>query len=632
VLRLLVALLMFTALPQTAHAAFGEVVPLELHDDECVRPTGVPGQLALATDRAVRFYGVARDGFTPRERVEFVWDGLGCATTSVRTTGAGVIAARHDGRVVIRPRDPGGTWLPVVALEPTAETYVSGVAAAVSDRGDVLVTWREDDASGRQTVRAARRAPGEAFGVPATLGRSTRSSAVVPALTAAGEAIVLITRSPARGGGQDRPVTVTMAASGAPFGAPVTIANVAANLAPSLAVAPDGRALVALADERSVLVAERPPGGAFGPPAALADVRGDRTLAVEAALAADGAAAITWQRTFPLELATATRPGPGAFGPERSIGSSPWPRRLDPLLVILLDQVLGPFDAGDAPLPAAPITPDGRALSTWWDDTRLPEAPTLNAAPLTGGGVTRFVGSRSVQGTSDEFPLLLADGTPGLVWTAGEQLHFAAEGVVTPASPPLPRVRLEGPRSRVLGPEDTLRLPVHCSGPCVVSASAGVSLLPNTDELTLPRGGRGTLEIAQAAALLAAPRWRVPVRLDYGAPGGFDARSRTVEFILQRAPDTPDTRVRSVRAVRRGSRIHVTWSTAGRAGTDSSFWVTATKTRDRAEAPIVFRDLDAREGRRTFSVTLRAGRDVRWVAVRSDESFVTGRPSFARVR
>ena len=49
-------------------------------------------------------FAVGRDGFLPQEQIEFLSGGLECVTTIVRPSGAGVIAGRHDGKLVVRMR------------------------------------------------------------------------------------------------------------------------------------------------------------------------------------------------------------------------------------------------------------------------------------------------------------------------------------------------------------------------------------------------------------------------------------------------------------------------------------------------------------------------------------------------
>jgi hypothetical protein len=507
------------------------------------------------------------------------------------------------------------------------------VTAAVSDRSDVLVVWHEERA-GEQRVRAARRLAGGAFGPVETVGaRSRRTQRVTAGIANTGEAFVLMARARGTSAKARRPARVAMAAPGAAFDAPVTVGDVSGDSTVALAVAPDGRGLVVVPGERSLLVAERPPGGAFGAPVAIADVRGQRFLSVQAAVGSGGEAAVAWQRTSPGEALIVTRAAPGAFGPPRSSGRTPLPDDIDPLIAILLGRVLGPLaELVAAPEPPLTVTPDGRALFSWWDETRAPTAPAVVAAPLAGGPLARSTGGRSVAGAGDVFPLVLANGAPALVWTSGGRLHLATEGAVTPEGPALPTVTAGVPRSRVLGPESTLRLPLRCSRPCEVVATVGNSFFGASGELSLPRGGAGVLAVKRAGEALAAPRSRVPVTLVYGAPDGFDARAKTFHLTLERPRNAPDTRVRAVRAVRRGNAIRVSWSTAGRTGEDAEFLVTGTKARDRGEDPIVLREYDVKPGRQTFSITLKAGREVRWVAVRSEESLQTGRPSFARVR
>ena len=63
----LVALALLAATPATAGAQFGQVEPLTLRgDDDCVRTTGAPGELALPATDGVRFAQATRAGAPAR--------------------------------------------------------------------------------------------------------------------------------------------------------------------------------------------------------------------------------------------------------------------------------------------------------------------------------------------------------------------------------------------------------------------------------------------------------------------------------------------------------------------------------------------------------------------------------------
>src|SRR5262249_10501226 len=111
-------------------------------------------------------------------------------------------------------------------------------------------------------------------------------------------------------------VQAASATPGGAFGAPQTLATGAAGTF-SLAVAPDGRALVAVPGNPAQL-AERAPGeAAFGAPGDLSSAANDTAVA----LRPDGAAIAAWGTDGGTAPAQAqVRSGPGAFGAPQGLG------------------------------------------------------------------------------------------------------------------------------------------------------------------------------------------------------------------------------------------------------------------------------------------------------------------------
>lgn len=645
---LALAIAALAAAPASAGAAIRQVEPLRVESlSGCVRATGTPGELAVETSEGVRFVQATRAGLKPGPLLEVGEPGLlWCASVDTRPSGAGVIAMPGE-TLSVAVRDPGGSWGAPVQFDPGEEWGAPAVHATVSDRGDVLVVWREirdESAPGgtTQRVRAVRRAPGGTFGAVETIGaESPRLEGIVGAIAATGEAFVMRTtvvgdRVPFRA-----PVDVATAAPGAPFGAPVRVGEMPWTSTPALAAAADGRALVVVPDGRSVLVAERAPGAAFGPATPVAQAPGTGFIGTSATLGARGEAAVVWTRDLDGDGGVLTRTGPGAFVPSRALprlGSAP--ASFDPFLnsqTFLADLLgTGLFAGATAPPPPA-LTADGRALLPWYDTRREPAAGALVSAPLAGGPLARQTMARGLEPAYDQLPLVLADGTAALVWTEStpelfeSDLHLAADGAGSGREPALPKVTVGAPRKRTLGDRDPLRLPVRCTRPCEVRAAIPGGFLPPSGMVRLPRGGRGTLEIIGASDAITAPRARVRVELSYRAVGGSDARARTLRLDLARPAGAPDSRVYDVRAVRRGDTVQVTWRTRGRPDANASFYITASRTRSRAEEPLAVEEVDARRSRRAYSATLPVGAEAAWVSVRSPESLVTGRPATVRV-
>src|SRR5262249_19118736 len=160
------------------------------------------------------------------------------------------------------------------------------------------------------------RPAGGAFGLPETLddkGMLAFDSDVEAGIGADGGAVALWGRTVASGRSARTTAMASIAAPGAPFGAPARVAPQIPRPTP-LAVAPDGRALAVVQDDDGVGVAERPPGGAFGP---VTNV-GPRSFGLNppaVALRGDGAALIAWGGDDEMTgVGAVRRPGPGAFG------------------------------------------------------------------------------------------------------------------------------------------------------------------------------------------------------------------------------------------------------------------------------------------------------------------------------
>jgi hypothetical protein len=654
---LALSLALLAAAPATASAAFGEVEPLALRGDEsCATATGLPGVLAVPAKGGVQFLQATREGLKPGVTVALGEQFYECSHVVSRPNGAAVIAGRagYDGGIRIVVREAGGAWGTPVTI-PTEDGWgAEQISAAVSDRGDVLVVWREGRSrsarSSNYRFRAVRRAPGAAFGAVETIGTpDVRNELAMPAIAATGEAFVLTTRVEGDKVPYRAPVSVFSAAPDGPFGAPVVIGTMPWLSFPAIVAGPDGRVLVALSDGQSVLVAEREPGGAFGPAAPVAAAPAKAWMFTIARIGATGEAAVAWVHAIGTNAGLVTRAAPGPFGSSQALRSSPLlPTGTDPFFFsqAYLSSFFGPggLTWSGTPSGALTLTPDLRAHFAWAVNQPAPSAPSLISTPLAGGPLTSQVGGRGLV-TPEAFPVGLADGTAGMAWTeapdesslSGDEtrryvLRFAAEGVAPRPEPAAPRVTVGAPRSRVLSESGKLRLPVHCSRPCEVRGEITAGAGNTTDTLRLPRGGRGTLSIRGAAFALAGPRGRLKVELAYRAPGASQAKTRTLRIAVRRPAGAPDTRVRKLRAVRSGDDIRVTWTIAGRPGDDAGFVVTGSTTPDPAEEPTELKILEGDKGERTFTITLRQSKDARFVTVRSSESLVAGKPTTVRVR
>lgn len=645
---LLLSLALLAAAPASASAALGQVEPLAVRGDlSCVAATGTPGELTLLTSAGVRFAQATKTGFALGPAIK-VPEGFSCGATRTRPSGAGVIAgaAEFNRLVTVLVRDPGGTWSAPIALAVEDGWSANGVTAAVSDRGDVIVAWSEQQES-KTRFRTARRAPGGVFGTPETLGAPSRRDQHLQAgIAATGEAFVLTTRMERSTSPFRIPVEVRIASAGAPFGAPARVADSRWAAMPSLAVAADGRALVAVTTRESFLVAERAPGGAFGPAIVAGDASDSLATQSWVALGDDGQAALAWSRLQAGDIQVRTRTGPGAFGtPTRVDAGSVIPRGYDGFLfteafysslVKFSGGIIGISGLADT----LPLTPDGRAVANWLDlRSGMPEVALLTA-PLAGGAPTLQPTGRGVGYPFTQVALVLADGTPAVAWTQGGSplsqgerffLHLAAEGVIEQPDPAPPRVTIGTPRSRTLDGKTPLRVPVACSGPCEVRVALdGVA---NDAEATvyLSRAGRATATIGGAVYAVGRELERVKLLVSSRAPGAKHAQLRTTSVRL-RSTTRGRTIVTGLRAERHGGSIRVSWSVTGnRSGAASinNQILTATKTRDASEEPVAVRVVSAM--RREFSVTLRAA-EARYVTVRTLEFLSGERRKIVRIR
>ena len=243
-------------------------------------------------------------GIGPRGAV--VDDGGG-AVAGWGTTDGGYEGA---GAVMVALRPPGGEMAAPVQLDGTRP---SSLSVAGNGRGDALVAWSGPGGALRYAFRPADGALQAVRPVPDAQG-----SVVGATLDPDGTATLVWSRyDPARG------IYVLHASTRMPdgdFGAPRELSGgVNPSYGLAFAASRDGRALLAWPAGRSVMAAERPPGGDFGPPfVAIPAAPGSTVRGL--AIAPSGAAAIAFGQAG-VRLA-ARRPG-GTFAPSQRVGSVP---------------------------------------------------------------------------------------------------------------------------------------------------------------------------------------------------------------------------------------------------------------------------------------------------------------------
>ncbi len=238
-------------------APFGELPFQEVRGGAaCLSPTGTPGELARWTPDGAELLAAGPGGLVATARVQLGKIG---SCPLVATAGAAGVAAgvARDG-IRVALRQPGGGWGPVLRIP---EEYVAAVDVAVSPRGDAIIAWADyslDEKSGLQVRRAA---PGGAFGSPEPIGGPDEGLPEVSVgMAADGETVLAFTVDRSDAG----EVRTTIMRPGTPIPAARTVGDSEGfGGEVALAVAPDGRSLLAVDESEGLTVYERSPGGGF---------------------------------------------------------------------------------------------------------------------------------------------------------------------------------------------------------------------------------------------------------------------------------------------------------------------------------------------------------------------------------
>jgi hypothetical protein len=431
--------LLFGVLPAAASAAsFGEVAFRPAGGTAtCLRATGLPGEVVRSTAAGAQFLQAGPGGLTPVADIAGDGTAQACPQAAARPNGVGVLAlaVRVGSDVFVRAslREPGGPWGPRADILPMPDVASPHpLAADVSERGDALVALAGVNDKGRLQIVAARRALGGPFGATETLftapkGASTQAR-LVAGVSASGDAVVAWSVQPVSG--RPREVWAAVAPAGAPFSAPAKVGTLRAGSPFSLAVGDGGHALLAFTTGDDVMVAERAPGGGFGPPARVGP--GDDVALVfpAAAVRADGAAIVAWNNALAGDLQAVVRARPGAFGAPLTLAPKSglhYPKVIVDIFSELFDdEDSGGFtssaagiddDGGDA---RAMIAADGRGVVTWAGVTQrdgMWSSPARVATiPLAGGPPGDAALGAELREAGATAPLTTADGRLGVAW------------------------------------------------------------------------------------------------------------------------------------------------------------------------------------------------------------------------
>jgi hypothetical protein len=642
---LLTFALLLGVLPVTASAApFGEVAFRPAGGTAtCLRATGLAGEVVRSTPTGAQFLQAGPGGLTPVADVASEGEAQACPQAAARPNGVGIVAfalrtSLGDDKPFVRValREPGGTWGPhsdVAALADVASAHP--LAAGISERGDALVAVAGVNDAKRFEVVAARRAPGGAFGPAQTLftaGEGASSQArVLAGVAANGDSIVAWSFQAQAN--KPRELWAAIAPASGPFAAAVKLGTLRVASSFSLAVGDGGQALLGFATGDDVVVAERAPGGSFGPAARVGTSSDLVLVTVAAAIRADGGAVVAWQNALAGDVQAALRSGPGAFAAPVALAPKSglrFPKSvLDLYAELVKTETPGSFtssaagpddDGGDA---RASITPDGRAVVTWAGVAKRNgvwwSPPLVASIPLTGGPPSQAVLGAELREAGATAALTTANGTLGVAWADNGdnerdgRLHLALEGVPDGADPAAPELTVIAPKKRVLAADEPLRFGVRCSAACDVHVQVGSGVLAATEDFSLTRAGERRVSLRPDSDPLASLKGGpVSLRVRYAAPGARRSAGKTVTYRLRRLPDAPRPKVLGAVARRSGSAVVVTWR-SDRDAKPSNFAVFGSKTREGAFDYIG--DGDVKGSGRHFRVRLRDAREARYVRV-----------------
>ncbi|MBE2316102.1 hypothetical protein DVA67_008950 [Solirubrobacter sp. CPCC 204708] len=610
--------------PVSASAA--EVPPLTVTGVRpgCEAPTGFPGEIVVTTGsanrEAVQLVSATQTRLQRGHTIQFDHPVAGCAVAASQPNGAAVLAVPGDSGTLAYLRAPGGTWGEPTRFPGGGYLQSGRAAVAVSEAGDALVVWEQGGEGRRDVLYAARRLAGGAFGTPVRLAdrpdeparASGETGWFAAGIANGGEAVVAWSGLPPERPPHRTDVKVAIAPATGAFGTPVTVGEQTGYSTGALAMTPDGRALLALADPRRVRVLERTAGTPFGVPATVANVNDPLGTRAATALGPDGQAMIAWSGTGLGGVSAAIRRGGGAFSSELPAASAD--RRLEYDVWTAVVGATQPLPADTWGFGGARVNASiahGIALLGWSGPRGHTRAANLLTFPLgPGTGVRQTVGGE-LSDAWDAFPVPLADGKVALAWIDAPDMRNAHRLRLLTDAPadttPIPDVRVTPPPSRVTG---DLVLPFRCSGPCEIRAQViNRHAYEDSARLTSARSGRLRLRD------FVAPRRVGPVRVRFtvGALDGRRSRTWTTTYRLHGRRQYRLLRVDAVRAERRGSRIRVTVRSEFKLPDGAFFAVGGFDRRGNVEPLTMTSSLIGSSGRRQFTVSLPA-QGVRWVA------------------
>lgn len=614
-MRPLLPLLLATSLllpAASADAAWRELTPYDLPAGQAAACLRVAGDhvslLRVGADAgpglAAELLAVAPDR-SPAALASTVLGGapLECPSVGAAPGGPAVLAAPLAGRGPVRWSVLGvGAAPQTLGTAPFSGTVPAAVAGARD--GSALVAWVVAPERGPSRLMVARRsAPAEPFGRPQQVATGV-AFGQPPRLAIDDAGRATLAWQADLPGGYGVTARVARAVPGAGFGAPQTLGATDPN-ALSLAVAGDGRALVAAADEDDRTTVWEATGGSsrFARVAFRAPADGS----VAAALAPDGGAVLaTVERR---SIAVWRRPAGGGFGGRQTI-SVAVPARTSRGAGPQLGQRLwspGLFDERGEEWLAVRLASSGRFAVTFALPAYGVAAARAEAVSGTlAGGIDgrELLGSRC-RPVAKALPTVLADGTLAAIWSddattasvgesdtrrADGRVGVVLPGTTRPVGPlpaPVPRPVVEARvLGRALGANEPLRLRVRCANsPCTVRATAwshGVTgpgrlsrrtFAAGAASLALARGASRTLEIPAARrGAFVSPRdgGRVRVAVTACTAGGIDLTHEVaVTKRLRGRPLPAAPRIVALDARAGAKGVRVSWRLSKPLGADA---------------------------------------------------------------
>jgi hypothetical protein len=352
----------------------------------------------LVTIAAALPAGAARAAFEPPVAIG---QGGYRPTVTAATDAAGrttaILSGVKDGTRIVQRASPAVPWAPSQPLPGRSLGRAAGPVVAAGGQGALGVAWRIDRPEKYGAIAAAVADPGGALGAPAVVSDPDAGGVRHPALaTDAFGHMVLAYNTGTRAShlSLTGAIAISLREAGGAFGAPVVVDR-HASARPAVAIADDGRGIVAWTHDRRVWAVSFDAGaGTVGNVVALTGEAPHQS--VVATVGPGGAATVGWltQRTLRRGSAQTTRYEIQAL--HRVGGGARFPKR--PLTIVLGGYVKSVVAVADG---------DGTTTLAWtqrmFDERRS----------VGTGGITASVQSATIGSSQTRFRAAVAHNAPG---------------------------------------------------------------------------------------------------------------------------------------------------------------------------------------------------------------------------